>query len=209
MKLWLRFLALLAFTPIVFAQQTVTLQPVITCTAQPLTFTIPAGPVVTPPPVIPPVTGTRWQYDGTGKNLWNQDYSWDAVADYKDTSGGPVGTPYDIKVTVLSAWGGYQPSNNNGVVIQVKTGYMELDLKPTQPGQIWKLIAHKSDDESNTGPTLDLANFGPAPVVGQWGHYKIPASTLMGSLTGLWKYGLADGTGHTNVWYVNKVYFTP
>lgn len=174
------------------------------------TIPVPSTPVTPPIVTPPPVTGTIWEYDGTGKNLWPQDYSWgNAVPTYNDTSGGPVGTPYDIKVTINQAWGGWQPSLNNGQTIQVVSGYMEFDIKPTQPGQVWKLIAHKSDDESNVGPTLDLADFCPAPKVGVWAHCKIAAKTLMGNLTGLWKFGIQDGTGHTNVWYVNKVVFTP
>lgn len=75
-----------------------------------------APPAVTPPVVVPPA-GTapvlKVVIAQNGHSPWPQDYSYSAVIT-KDYPGGN-GNAKCIQV-VAGLWGGYQPSNNNGIV---------------------------------------------------------------------------------------------
>lgn len=78
----------------------------------------PAPPVVTPPP--PPVTGTApvlkivWAQNGLTP-LLPEDYSYAATDARSDTVDGGDGNAACIKVTVTAPWGGFQPSDDNGI----------------------------------------------------------------------------------------------
>jgi hypothetical protein len=57
------------------------------------------------------------------------------------------------------------------------------------------------------GPAV--TKYGPTPVVGQWGSYKIPIADFALTNPLILKFSIADGTGNsTNLFYVDDVGFT-
>ncbi len=155
-----------------------------------------------------PPSGTSWvYYDGIFD--WPGDYSYDAVPDYNDTNGDPMSGDHDIKITLTSSWGGWLPYAQNWSFNS--KGYTKLTfaLKPTVENQSWEVFFVKVGDVP-VGIYLNPANYGPAPVVGQWGTYSIPLADLGVLGTTIYKFGIADQTGRSsNVWYVDNVGFAP
>ena len=156
----------------------------------------------------PPPPGTSWvYYNGTFD--WPGDYSFVAVPDYADTSGAPLSGGRDIKVTLTGAWGGWLPYAQNWNFNS--QGYTKLTfaLKPTVANQDWSVYFVKVGDIP-VGIYLDVLNYGPAPVVGQWNTYTVPLSDLGVLNTSIYKFCIQDKTGRSsNVWYVDNVGFAP
>jgi Calx-beta domain len=179
------------------------------------------GDRVTPPPAS---TSTFWVYQN-GVFNWGGDYSSQAVPNYKSTAGSPESGPYDIAVTLTGPWGIWAPYAGGTVPTwnfnATGYNYLTLDLKPTVPNQVWQLYFMLVGDVRIMGSTgqqtvINLADYGPAPVVGQWATYKIPLSLVLTQYssgnavyeTGVYKFGLQDETGLTqNTWYVDNVGF--
>jgi hypothetical protein len=152
--------------------------------------------------------GTSWVYYN-GAFDWPGDYSFVAVPDYSDTSGNPLSGGYDVKVTLTGAWGGWLPYAQNWNFNS--QGYTKLTfaLKPTVENQQWNVYFVKVGDIP-VGIYLNVLNYGPAPVVGQWATYTVPLSDLGVLGQSIYKFCIQDQTGRSdNVWYVDNVGFAP
>lgn len=154
---------------------------------------------------------TFWVFRN-GVFSWGGDYSFSAIPNYKDTTGNPQTGPYDIAVSVVGRWGGYQPYAGGTVPHYAfdDRGYQYLvfDLKPTVANQVWHCMFHSVGDVA-IGQPLRINNYGPAPVVGKWATYKIPLSDLGVLNTTVYKFFIQDTTGlPTNLFYVDNVGFT-
>jgi hypothetical protein len=145
---------------------------------------------------------------------WGGDYSWGVTINYKDTAGIPLQGPYDISVTGI---GGFQPFATNYDFDPSPYKYLVFSLKPTLQNQQYQSGFYKVGDIA-TGVILNVLNYGPAPVVGQWTTYKIPLGAggyQLTSGTHIYKFMIQDqtadiqGSGYTtNKWYVDGIYFT-
>jgi len=119
-----------------------------------------------------------------GVYSWRGDYSYDAIADYTDTSGDPQSGAYDIGISITYRWGGFQPYAGKVVPqwdLEVGAfGYISMDLKPTIGGQVWDLSAVSRLPPGDVYPWayVHITDFGPAPKVGVWATYKIPLAAL-------------------------------
>ena len=155
---------------------------------------------------VPP--GTSWvYYDGIFD--WPGDYSYVAVPDYQDTSGGPLSGPYDIKITLTAPYGGWLPYAQNWDFNS--QGYTKLvfALKPTVANQQWTVYFVKVGDVP-VGISLNVLDYGPAPVVGQWNTYTVPLADLGVLGQPIYKFCIQDKTGlANNVWYADNVGFAP
>jgi hypothetical protein len=82
-------------------------------------------------------------------------------------------------------------------------------LKPTVANQKWNVYFVKVGDVP-VGIYLNVSNYGPAPVVGQWATYTVPLSDLGVLGTSIYKFCIQDQTGlSSNSWYVDNVGFVP
>lgn len=142
-----------------------------------------------------------------GAFAWPGDYSFVATPDYRDTSGAPPEGRYDIKVTVTSPWGGWQPYATNWIFDTTPYTYLRFSLKPTvanQAAQVYFMLV----GDKPVGVHVDPFKYGPAPVAGQWGVYTIPLADIGVAKTKIYKFAIQDqtGLGH-NVFYVDDVAF--
>jgi hypothetical protein len=169
--------------------------------------------------------GTFWVYQN-GVFNWGGDYSSNATPNYKSTAGSPESGPYDIAVSVTSEWGLFQPYAGGTVPTwdfnSTGYNYLTLDLKPTVANQVWNVYFMQVGDHlilnaSGNAEVVNVANYGPAPVVGKWATYKIPLSAVLtqhssGSavlVTGVYKFAIQDQSGQSrNTWYVDNIGFT-
>jgi hypothetical protein len=163
----------------------------------------------TPPPVSS--GSTFWVYH-QGVFNWGGDYSFAATADYKDTSGEPEDGAYDIKVSVTSAWGGFQPYAGGTVPTwdfnDAGYNYLEMDLKPTVDDESYSCLFHKVGDIA-IGNGVTIEDYGPKPTKGVWSHYKIPLADVGVENTPVYKFFIQDKTGlATNTFYVDDIGFT-
>ena len=167
------------------------------------------APTPAPSPGPGPVqAGTSWVYYN-GVFDWPGDYSFSATANYADTEGGPMSGPHDVKVTLTGPWGGWLPYAQNWSF--ASQGYTKLtfSLKPTVANQKWNVYFVKVHDV-NVGISIDPANYGPAPVPGQWATYTVPLADLGVLGTSIYKFAIHDETGlSNNTWYVDNVGFVP
>jgi hypothetical protein len=168
---------------------------------------------------------TFWVYHDGAFN-WGGDYSSGAVPNYSSTAGNPESGPYDIAVTLTETWGLWQPYAGGTVPTwdfnASGYNYITMDLKPTVANQVWQVYFMQVHDVSIIGANgqrtmINLADYGPAPVVGQWATYKIPLSVVLTQYssgapvyeTGVYKFAIQDQTGLSqNTWYVDNVGFT-
>jgi hypothetical protein len=132
----------------------------------------------------PKATQTAFDVYYGGVFNWGGDYSYSAHANYQDTSGVPESGADDIAVTVTGPYGGFQPYAGNTVpqwdLEAGSFGYLTMDLKPTMGGQDWRLSAISRLPPGDVYPwaSVDLLNYGPAPMPGIWATYKVPLSAL-------------------------------
>ena len=142
-----------------------------------------------------------------GEFAWPGDYSFVAVPDYRDTSGAPLTGKYDIKVTVTSRWGGWQPFATNWVFDTTPYNYLRFALKPTvanQTAQVYFMLV----GDKPVGVVVNPFKYGPAPVAGKWGVYTIPLADIGVAKIKIYKFCIQDQTGlANNVFYVNDVAF--
>jgi len=153
-------------------------------------------------------SGSRvfWVYHD-GEFAWPGDYSYVATPDYRDRSGVPLSGKYDIKVTLTSKWGGWQPFATNWVFDTAPYNYLRFALKPTQPNQTAQVYFMLVGDKP-VGTTVNPFKYGPAPVVGQWNVYTIPLADIGVAKTKIYKFAIQDQTGlPNNVFYVDDVAF--
>jgi hypothetical protein len=162
-------------------------------------------PAPTPPP--PPASGTSWVYYD-GALGWPGDYSYSAVPNYHDTSGGPLSGSYDIKVT-SAPWGGWLPYAQNWSFNSKPYTKLTFALKPTAANQKWHVYFVRVGDVP-VGVSVDASNYGPKPVAGKWATYTIPLADLGVLGTSIYKFAIQDQSGlSNNVWYVDNVGFEP
>jgi hypothetical protein len=170
-------------------------------------------------------TSTFWVYQN-GVFNWGGDYSSNATPNYTSTAGSPESGPYDIAVTVTAQYGLFQPYAGGTVPTwdfnATGYNYLTLDLKPTVANQVWQLYFMQVGDHLILGANgqaevVNLANYGPAPVVGKWATYKIPLTAVLTQYssgapvfqTGVYKFAIQDQTGlASNLWYVDNIGFT-
>jgi hypothetical protein len=172
----------------------------------------------------PTSTSAFWVYQN-GVFNWGGDYSSNAMPNYQSTAGNPESGPYDIAVTVTGQWGLFQPYAGKTVPTwdfnATGYNYLTLDLKPTVANQVWHVYFMQVGDvlilnQSGQPSVVDVANYGPAPVVGKWATYKIPLSAVLTQYssgtgvfqTGVYKFAIQDQTGLAqNLWYVDNIGF--
>jgi hypothetical protein len=168
--------------------------------------TVTVSGTATPPP--PPATGTSWVYYN-GLFDWPGDYSFVAKADYQDTTGQPLSGKADIKVTLQAAYGGWLPYAQNWSFNSAPYTKLTFALKPTVANQSWSVYFVKVGDIP-VGISIDVANYGPAPVAGKWNTYTVPLVDLGVLGTTIYKFAIQDKTGlSNNTWYVDNVGFAP
>jgi hypothetical protein len=158
-------------------------------------------------------------YSG-GVFYWEGDYSYQGTAAYADTTGDPGsnpagGGPYDVMLT-STAQGAWQPWSPGGIFDLTPYHYMEFDLKPTIAGESWSMYFEAAGDIA-VGvivgiPSDTKGTYGPAPVAGQWAHYKVPLVNLnVGPGTPnpiIYKFGIKDHLTGTHVFYIDNVKFS-
>lgn len=140
-------------------------------------------PVVTPPVVVPPVitppvpAGVVWIYhDGL---IWANDLMnyGDWAYDYLDTTGKPPVGTHCLKAT--GTQGGFQPGAPGLHLDTTGLNFLIFSVKPTQPGNDWKMGAMSSDGGGDTaipgGLNVMASQFADKPFTpGQWSTCKIP-----------------------------------
>jgi len=162
-------------------------------------------------PTTTPPAGTSWGYYN-GVYSWAGDFSYSATPNYADTAGGPLSGPADIAVTLTGPFGAWQPYMASSFSWP-STGYTKLTfaLKPTVPGQQWSSqFVGVGDVALPSNCSVNVLNYGPAPVAGQWATYTIPLADMCVLNQSLYKFAIQDQTGlSSNVWYVDNVGFVP
>ncbi|MBS0419109.1 MAG: hypothetical protein JSR66_15475 [Proteobacteria bacterium] len=136
-----------------------------------------------------------------GKSAWgNNDLSYGTLNEnYSSTAGSPQGGPYDVSVQFIN--GGFQPAVAPPQAptwdLEVGAfGYFVMDVNPGSTvtngrlpfGTVSRL---PPGDVYGWHPTVNVFDYGPAPMANKWGTYKIPMSALgmgfckfTGSITG-------------------------
>ena len=152
-------------------------------------------------------SGTSWvYYDGIFD--WPGDFDFAAVANYSDTSGAPLSGSHDIMMT-SSPYGGWLPYAQNWDFNSAPYTKLTFSLKPTRAGQTWQAYFVKVGDVP-VGITINVSEYGPTPVAGQWGTYTIPLSVLGVLGQPIYKFAIQDQSGASgNVWYIDNVGFVP
>ncbi len=152
-------------------------------------------------------TGTSWvYYDGSFD--WPGDFDFSAVANYSDSSGGPLSGAHDIQMT-SAPYGGWLPYAQNWDFNSAPYTKLTFALKPTRAGQTWQVYFVKVGDKP-VGIAIDVSKYGPTPVAGQWGTYTIPLEVLGVLGQPIYKFAIQDQSGASgNVWYIDNVGFVP
>jgi hypothetical protein len=166
-----------------------------------------ASAKVTVSTTVTPASGTSWVYYN-GAFDWPGDFDFAAVANYSDTSGGPLSGAHDIKIT-SSPYGGWLPYAQNWDFNSAPYTKLTFSLKPTRAGQTWQVYFVKVGDVP-VGISINVSEYGPVPVEGQWGNYTIPLSVLGVLGQPIYKFAIQDQSGASgNVWYIDNVGFVP
>lgn len=180
--------------------------------AQTQTFKASDGAVITYTPAVivtAPPPGAAWFYFG-GQSSFVQDFSYSVSVNYKDVNGAPLSGSNDIAVKISGQWGGFQPVFASNYAWPT-TGYSKLTfaLKPTIAGESFSTyFTGVGDVNLNCG--VDIAKYGPAPTVGQWGTYTIPLADLCVSGKAVYKFAIQDKTGKTGqTFYLDNIGFVP
>lgn len=164
------------------------------------------------PPPVPVPAGATFSVFQNGVFHWGGDYSWGVTLNYKDTAGAPKPGPFDIAVTGI---GGFQPYATNFDFNPAPYKFLNFSLKPTIALQTWQSAFYAVGDIP-VGAVVNVLNFGPTPVVGQWTTYKIPlglSGYQIPASTHIYKFMVQDQTADqggftTNKWYVDNIYFS-
>jgi hypothetical protein len=163
-------------------------------------------------PSSPASAGTFWVYHN-GTFNWTADFSFLASINYKDTATAALSGPDVIGVSIVGAYGGFQPYALNGFDTSPYK-YLIFSIKPTVANQIIGTGFDANNDVKDGNPLTiagpGITQYGPAvPVVGQWNSYKIPLADFAFNNPDVLKFSIADGTGNpTNLFYVDNVGFT-
>jgi len=180
-----------------------------TCTTAAGTFTF-APAVATVPP--PPPGNTFWVYHN-GVMAWGGDYSFGGITiNYEDTQGKPLSGSLDISASLHGQWGGFLPYAGGTVPLWAFDDspytYLTFALKPTRAGMAAQVFFVKVGDIP-VGVVVNPFKYGPAPLPGVWGTYKIPLKDLGVLKTSVYKFAIQDQTGTSdNVFYLDNIGFT-
>lgn len=167
-----------------------------------------------PPPVVtpPPTTGVFWVYYN-GQFNWAGDFSFDTgPINYQDTAGVPLSGQFDIAVPIVSKFGGYQPFAPGAKFDTTPYNYLIVSLKPTNAGAIFATGFAAVNDQPDGVPVTfagpGITQYGPVPVPGQWGSYKIPLKAF--NLTQpILKFSIAAAAGIApDLFYVDNLGFS-
>jgi hypothetical protein len=129
---------------------------------------------------------TFWVYRN-GVFNWAGDFSYPAGSikvNYADKSGAREPGRAAIEVSYTVAHSGFQPYAGNTTTTWDMEGgsfgYISLDLKPTISADSWRIFIISRLPPGDVYPwsAVQLSDYGPAPVAGQWATYKIPLSAL-------------------------------
>ncbi len=169
--------------------------------------------VPVPPPVItPPATGVFWVYYN-GQFNWAGDYSFGTgPINYQDTNGVPLSGQFDIAVPIVSKFGGFQPFAPGGKFDTSPYKYLIVSIKPTHANAIFATgfasINDQADGIAVTFAGPGITTYGPVPVAGQWGTYKIPLADF--KLTAaILKFSIAAAAGIApDLFYVDNMGFS-
>ncbi len=191
-------------------------QTTVTIPAQTVTVTIPAQTITLPAPTpvpAPAPSGVLWVYHN-GVFSWAGDYSWNTgPINYADTVGNPGGK--DIAVPITGQWGGFQPYAPGKQFDTTPYKYLTYCTKPTMAnqrhGSVFQAINDVPDGPAGgvvvAGP--GITKYGPVPVVGVWGCYKVPLADFGLTNPVVQKFTITDGTGNVpNLFYVDNVGFS-
>jgi hypothetical protein len=144
---------------------------------------------------------------------WGGDYSFGGVQiNYQDTQGKPLSGAFDISVNLHGQWGGFLPFAGGTVPLWAFDDspytYLTFALKPTRPNQTAQVFFVKVGDIP-VGVVVNPFKYGPAPLPGVWGTYKIPLKDLGVLKTSVYKFAIQDQTGTSdNVFYLDDIGFT-
>jgi hypothetical protein len=152
-----------------------------------------------------------WVYHN-GVFNWTADFSFLAAINYKDTATTPLSGPYTIGVSIVGAYGGFQPYSVPGFDT-TPYKYLIFSIKPTVNNQVIGTGFDANNDVADGVPLTiagpQMTKYGPVPVAGQWNSYKIPLADFGFNNPSVLKFSIADGTGNiTNLFYVDNVGFT-
>jgi len=167
-------------------------------------------------------------YSGAaGVNNFPADYSFAGSANYQDTTSPRTGHPYDLGFTATSAFGGWLPatvpswgpSNANWYFDGAPFAYLQFDLMPRVSngqavsvylvGNFAGLAPHAFVGDANIEASVDdISKYGPTPLLGVWGTYRIPLNQLGVLGQQIYKFALQDHSGSTGtVFLVDNVQF--
>lgn len=149
-----------------------------------------------------------------GVMQWGGDWSWGVSVNYQDYAGSALSGKSDIAVSGI---GGYQPFATNYAFDPSPYNYLIVSLKPTIPNQRWDSTVYGEGNVA-AGKTVNVLQYGPAPIVGQWntyriplgaGGYQLPAGTKISKFMFIDQTADVQGSGYsTNRWYVDNLYFS-
>jgi hypothetical protein len=158
------------------------------------------------------ISSTSWVYYD-GKFEWPGDYSYpnpgqNIFIDYADTAGRPLNGGRDISVTEAAGkWGAWQPYATGDDFDTRGYKGLHFALKATAAGQVWSCQFLYVGDVP-VGISVNVTDYGPAPVPGKWTAYTIPLGKLGIANTDIYKFAIQDQTGlENNCWYVDDVGF--
>lgn len=182
------------------------------------TIAVPQAPPVVTPPNPPPVTGQPLVVVSEGVNHWSGNYDWQVAE--ADGAIGPDGQPA-IRITSQGGTGGFQPwyaqggKNVAGAVNFDTTGlsFLTFVLAPTMAGQVWASGFEGQGDVAIPGANvINLGNFGPVPVIGQYASYQVPLGSTGYNLPAgqhVLKFMCQDQDNVAgNVWWIKSIAFS-
>ena len=110
---------------------------------------------------------------------------------------------------MTGAWGGFQPYATNWSFDTTPYTYLRFAMKPTVAGQ-QAIVYFMLVGDKPVGVSVNVLDYGPAPVVGQWAVYTIPLSDIGVANTNIYKFAIQDQTGlSSNVVYLDDIGFVP
>lgn len=144
-----------------------------------ITVSVPPAVAVPPPVVVaPPVAGITYMYLNGVKTLAGDFTANGETTDYNHaTSAGYNGGTHDILVSSTVPWPYFLPYWAANYMLP-NPGYthLTLALKPSLAGDTFGIHAERVGDQAL--PAIELTKYGPVPVAGQWGVYKVPLADL-------------------------------
>jgi ribosomal protein L35AE/L33A len=155
-----------------------------------------------------PPSGVTWMYLNGAKTLAGDFTGQGNTTDYyHSTSSGYNGGTKDILISDPGAWGYFIPYwAANYMLPNPGYQYLLMSIKPTITGDTFSIHAERVGDAGL--PPIELMNYGPPAVAGQWTSYVIPLKDLgvYGDAT-LYKVVLQTHTGGADSWEMDAIGF--